>query len=137
MQTVQHVAQSLEYSSALQSQITQVAHEVFQAVRGAAQPDVGSVTHLIDGWSENLERLLVHLAILLYLLKKGAAELAILARNAWKSLSLLGHVFAGIGRSVAAGVATFGRLAVPVIKGCRRAFSLLVQLARMLARRLN
>ena len=136
MQTLQHAAQSLEYAPALQSQITQLLRHAFQQASHGI-PDASSVTAIIDGWSESLERLLVHLAILLYLLKKGAGTLAVSARNAWKALVLLGRVLASIGRSIASALVAIGRAARPLASASRRTVLLIIQVSGALARRLK
>lgn len=103
MQTLFHTAQSLFYASIPLGQITHAVVAAFPAGH-AIIPDADSLAHAVDRGTELLEKLFIHVAVFLYLLKKSAGELAKLLKGAWKSVLMMAGVVAPIGRLVARAV---------------------------------
>jgi hypothetical protein len=134
METLWHAAQSLVYSSVPLGQITHSLIPAFPVGHSTvADPD--SLAHTIDRWTEFLEKLFIHVAVFLYLVKKSAGELARLLRGASKSVLLMVGVVAPIGRPVVRALAAVGRAVSVVARLISAVISFLIrQIKRCTAR---
>lgn len=102
MQISVHAAQHLAYSSVLLHQITLAVAQGFPAGHGASMPDTDTLIRFLDAISEALERLSVHIAILLIIIARVVAELAKLVRRAWHACARFGRTLRTFAPAVAA-----------------------------------
>jgi len=96
MQISMHAAQHLAYSSVLLNQITFAVVHGFQAAHGTSPADSDALVRLLDAISEALERVFVHVALLLFILAKVLAEIAKLLRRVWRACVDFGSVLRGV-----------------------------------------